>query len=81
MPDHDGVAASERFTSGNAVDFASFTQRDLVDWVPEAVESYVTHNDRPGLGIDLMDGIEVKYPYSRRDIVTRQDVDGSVVDQ
>ncbi len=81
MPDHDGVAASERFTSGNAVDFASFTQRDLVDWVPEAVEGYVMHNDRPGLGIDLMDGIEVKYPYSRRDIVTRQDVDGSIVDQ
>jgi len=81
LPDFSGVSAAERYTSANKVDRSSFSQRDLVDWVPEAVNGYVTHNDRAGLGIDLQDNIDELYPYSRRGIVTRQNIDGSVVDQ
>ena len=81
LPDHNTVSATERFCSTNSVDYDSFKQSDLVDWVPSAENGYVTHNDRPGIGIDLMDNIEELYPYSRREINTRQNIDGSVVDQ
>lgn len=81
LPDHDGVAATERFCSADAVDLKSFTQRDLVDWVPKAEAGYVQPNDRPGLGIDLKEGIEDAFPFERRVINTRLNVDGSVVDQ
>ncbi len=81
LPDHSTVSATERFCSTNSVDYDSFKQSDLVDWVPSAENGYVAHNDRPGIGIDLRDNIEELYPYSRREINTRQNIDGSVVDQ
>lgn len=81
LPDFHGVAATERFCSSKEVDFKSFSQLDLVDWVPESKDGYVKLNDKAGLGISLQDDIESRFPYSRRDINTRLNVDGSVVDQ
>lgn len=81
IPDYDGISAAERFTSGEELALDSFKQRDLVDWVPESENGFVCHNDRPGLGIDIKKDIDKLYPYKRRDIVTRQNTDGSVIDQ
>ena len=81
LPDHSTVSATERFCSSDSIDFNSFKQSDLVDWVPVAENGYVKLNNRAGLGIDLVDNVEELYPYSRRDINTRLNVDGSVVDQ
>lgn len=80
LPDFNGVSAAERYTSKSVV-ASSFKQSDLVDFIPEAVNGYVMHNERSGLGIELKDDIEKKYPYKRREIYTRLSIDGSVVDQ
>ncbi|MDP0505928.1 MAG: mandelate racemase/muconate lactonizing enzyme family protein [Fusobacterium sp. JB019] len=81
LPDHSTVSATERFCSTNSVDFNSFKQSDMVTWVPNADQGYVKLEGKPGLGIDLVEGIEEKFPYQRREINTRLNVDGSVVDQ
>ncbi len=80
LPDHDGMSATQRYTSANAVDFKSFSQKDLVTWTPHIENGYVILPETPGLGTALVDDIESKYPYKRRDIVTRLHEDGSVVD-
>jgi len=81
LPDFEGVSAAERYTSSQEVKKSSFKQSDLVDWTPMAEEGFVYHNEKPGLGIDLKENIDKLYPYSRREIFTRQNIDGSVVDQ
>ena len=37
--------------------------------------------DSPGIGIELADDAQEKYPYKPREFKTRLHVDGSVVDQ
>ncbi len=81
MPDHEGMSATERYTSANKIDFNSFSQSDLVTWVPKAVKGYIDVPTSPGLGIDLAENIEEKYPFKRRKIFTKQHFDGSIVDQ
>lgn len=81
LPDHEGMSATERYTSENKIAFQSFKQSDLVTWVPKAIKGYVDVPTTPGLGIDLVEGIETAYPFKRRKIFTKQHEDGSVVDQ
>jgi galactonate dehydratase len=81
LPDHEGVSATERYTSTDSVDAKGFKQSDLVDWVPKAESGFVRVNGKPGLGINLKDNIETIYTYERRKINTRQSIDGSVIDQ
>ncbi len=81
LPDHDGLSATERYTSSGSVDQKSFTQRDIVDWIPVAENGYVKLEGKPGLGIELKPDVDKLYPYERRKINTRLNVDGSVVDQ
>ena len=82
MPDHDGTAATNRYTSER--DFSettSFTQRDLVTWVPEIENGYAILPEGPGLGVDLKPDIDTLFPFERRKILTRLHEDGSIVDQ
>jgi len=37
--------------------------------------------DAPGLGIELADDAQERYPYKPREVVTRRHRDGSIVDQ
>jgi galactonate dehydratase len=37
--------------------------------------------DAPGLGVELAENAQARYPYRPREIRTRLHVDGSVVDQ
>ncbi|WP_188456233.1 mandelate racemase/muconate lactonizing enzyme family protein [Virgibacillus oceani] len=81
LPNHDTVSATERFTSTSKVRSEGFKQSDMVTWVPAASGGFIDVPERVGIGIDLVEGVEEKYPYRRRDINTRLNVDGSVVDQ
>jgi galactonate dehydratase len=42
---------------------------------------FVAINDSPGIGVALQPGAAERYPYRKREILTRLHVDGSVVDQ
>lgn len=81
LPDHSGISATERYTSANAMDQHSFSQADMVTWVPKVENGYTKANDAPGIGIDLVEDAEIKFPFKRRTIVTRLHEDGSIVDQ
>ena len=59
----------------------SFSQRDLVTNVPEVVNGYAILPTAPGLGIDLVEDVDKKFPFERRTILTRLHEDGSIVDQ
>ena len=82
MPDHNGMAATERYTSEKDVNqVTSFSQRDLVTNVPEVVNGYAILPTAPGLGIDLVEDVDKKFPFERRTILTRLHEDGSIVDK
>ncbi len=81
LPDYEGIAATERFTSENSVSQYSFKQSDLVTWVPQCKHGFLDLPATPGIGTELVENAETKFPYKRRDINTRLHVDGSIVDQ
>lgn len=81
FPDHSTVSAAERFTSSNVVRDSSFRQSDMVTWVPTVENGFVNITETPGIGVDIVEDVEIKYPYKRRDINTRLSIDGSIVDQ
>jgi len=81
LPDHETISATERFTSSDVNLQDTFKQSDMVTWVPKAQDGFIPVPERVGIGIDLIEDIELKYPYKRRDINTRLHVDGSIVDQ
>ena len=82
MPDHDGIAATNRYTSEKDFNEATtFTQRDLVTWVPTLEKGYALLPEGNGIGVDLKPDIDKKFPFERRKILTRLHEDGSIVDQ
>ncbi len=81
LPDHDGISATERFTSSQAVEMKSFSQKDMVNWTPAVTNGFAELPIAPGIGIELVDDAEILFPYKRRTINTRLHIDGSVVDQ
>ena len=81
LPDHDGISATERFTSSQAVEMKSFSQKDMVNWTPTVTNGFAELPIAPGIGIELVDDAEILFPYKRRTINTRLHIDGSVVDQ
>ncbi len=54
---------------------------DIVDHLPKVEEGFLIIPDAPGIGIKLIDGVEAKYPFKRREVKTRLHIDGSVVDR
>ena len=81
LPDHEGISASERYTSTEKLDFNSFKQSDMVTWVPKVVNGYALLPEAPGIGVSLVEDVEKKFPFKRRVINTRLHEDGSIVDQ
>lgn len=80
LPDHDGMSATERYTSAATVDFKSFSQKDMVTWTPTVENGYVLLPKTAGLGAALVKDVAEKFPAKRRAISTRLHEDGSVVD-
>lgn len=54
---------------------------DIVDRLPKVEDGYLIIPDTPGIGIKLVEGAEEKYPFRRREVKTRLNIDGSVVDR
>jgi galactonate dehydratase len=55
--------------------------RRLVTGIPACEAGFLTIPNAPGIGIELVDGIQELYPPRPRPIGTRLHLDGSVVDQ
>ncbi len=81
LPDHSTISATERYTSSEIIRNDSFKQSDMVTWVPTVTNGFINIPTTPGIGLDLVEDVEIKYPYKRRSINTRLSVDGSIVDQ
>ncbi len=81
LPDHDAISATERYTSTDAMDQKAFSQKDMVTWTPVVENGFALLPETPGIGIDLVEDVQTKFPYKRRTINTRLHVDGSIVDQ
>ncbi len=79
-PDPNGPAAHSRFVFEHTGK-SSFKVSDMVDQMPECEGGFLIVPDRPGLGIQLIDGAEEKFPFERRKVVTRLTTDGAVMDQ
>ena len=76
----DGQAAHARFVF-DKTNKSSFRASDIVDRMPECKDGFLIVPDAPGLGIELIDGADEKFPFEGRKIVTRLTKDGAVMDQ
>ena len=81
LPDHEGAAASERFTGSDSMKGVGFRQSDLVTWTPRCENGFALLPEKPGIGVELREGIAEAFPFRRRAMNTRLHVDGSIVDQ
>lgn len=54
---------------------------EIVIGAAKLEEGFLLIPDRPGIGIELVPEAERRFPFRRRELVTRLHVDGSVVDQ
>lgn len=79
-PDPNGQAAHARFVFDKD-NRSEFRASDMVTSMPECRDGFLVVPDAPGIGIELIDGIEEKFPFERRKVVTRLTLDGAVMDQ
>lgn len=56
-------------------------QVDMVTEIPECNGGYISVPDKPGIGIDLVENVDKKFPFRPHTIDTRLNLDGSVCDQ
>lgn len=56
-------------------------QVDMVTEIPELKNGYVTVPEKPGLGIDLIEDVEKKFPFRPINVGIRLREDGSICDQ
>lgn len=54
---------------------------EIVKYTLECKNGFITIPDTPGIGVELNEESAIKYPYYRRPIETRLNIDGSVLDQ
>ncbi|MET3506158.1 galactonate dehydratase [Halalkalibacter oceani] len=81
-PGDDRASATERYIAAKTDDKdKSFSQADVVKKTLPCEDGYILIPELPGVGVELADDVETRFPYSRREIRTRLHVDGSVVDQ
>lgn len=81
-PGDDRASATERYIAGKTDDKdKSFKQSDVVKHALKCENGYIVIPDEIGIGVELEEDVEKRFPYSRRIIHTRLHVDGSVIDQ
>lgn len=56
-------------------------QSDMVDEIAQFRDGYLIVPDKPGIGINLIEDIEEKFPFRPHEVCTRLNVDGSICDQ
>ena len=58
-----------------------FRQGDVVKETIKYADGYLQIPTKPGIGVELVDDVDILFPYKRRGILTRVGIDGAVVDQ
>jgi len=53
---------------------------DLACGLSEQIDGFIAIPEGPGIGVELVDGVEKQFPYRKRPIKMRPHADGSVVD-
>ncbi|MFP3040773.1 mandelate racemase/muconate lactonizing enzyme family protein [Treponema primitia] len=81
LPDHDGPAATERFVFDKAENVKALKQADIVTALPKVTNGFIALPEGPGLGLDLTENVEERFPYKKREVYTRLNTDGSICDQ
>lgn len=82
FPGDDRPCTTDRYISHEIeTKQGCFRQGDVVKETIPCVDGYLQIPTKPGIGVELAEDIEEKFPYERRAIVTRLGVDGAVVDQ
>jgi galactonate dehydratase len=54
---------------------------EIVNKPLQLEDGFLIIPDAPGIGIEILDGLEEKFPVVPRDVETRLHLDGSVIDQ
>lgn len=78
-PGDDEPALSEKFGKTGVEN--GVLKRDMVKKTFACQNGFMEIPTAPGIGIELADDIEARFPYRRRPLKTRLSIDGSVVDQ
>jgi galactonate dehydratase len=81
LPDHDGPAATERFVFDQKENIKALKQMDIVTAFPACRDGFIDLPEGYGLGLDLTDRAEERFPYRKREVYTRLNTDGSICDQ
>ncbi|GLY62374.1 galactokinase [Pectobacterium brasiliense] len=78
-PGDDQPALSEKFGATGVEN--GVRKKDVVKNTFKCVDGFMEIPTQSGIGIELADDLENRFPYRRRGLKTRLHVDGSVVDQ
>ena len=89
LPDHNGPAATARFVFEKSAGEISASgkqpvppkQLDIVTKLPACSGGFMDLPEGYGLGLELTENVEVRFPYRRREVNTRLNTDGSICDQ
>ncbi len=81
FPGDDRPSTTDHFSTITNKTRDSFRQGDVVKEPIKCVDGFLQIPTTPGIGVELADDIETRFPYKRRGVLTRVGVDGAVVDQ
>lgn len=80
--DSDNVdRAGHLFEGGDRTAQISISEESIVRAPLQLQDGFLIVPDAPGIGVELAEGVEKRYPYRPRPIRTRLQKDGSVMDQ
>ena len=80
LPDLEQSSSLDRYLDGDSA--ATSYKISSVTTQPLKIEGgYAYLPSESGLGVELVDDVESRFPYKRKKIVTMQHIDGSIIDQ
>ena len=80
-PGDDRPSTTDHFSTIMNKTKDNFCQGDVVKETIKCTDGYLDIPKAPGIGMELVDDVDILYPYKRRGVLTRVGVDGAVVDQ
>ncbi|GHU19341.1 galactonate dehydratase [Betaproteobacteria bacterium] len=81
MVDHYGIASMDRYGGSNQNLSVTKASSGIIKKMPVIENGFAIVPDAPGIGVELVDDLEEKFPPQRQVMITRQHIDGSIVDQ
>ena len=80
-PGDDRPSTTDHFSTIMNKTKDNFCQGDVVKETIKCTDGYLDIPKAPGIGMELVDDVDILYPYKRRGVLSRVGVDGAVVDQ